>query len=52
LQTDNIFAVIENNDCTLNCIKFSNITSLLHTLKDVLISKHFNSTNRAERQGF
>jgi len=27
-------------------------TSLLHILKDVPISKYYNSTNRDERQGF
>jgi len=49
LQTDNIFVITENNDCTLNCVQFSNITSLLYPLKDVLVSKHCNSSNRTER---
>jgi len=52
LQTYNIFAVIENNDCTENCVKFSNITSLLHSLKDVHISNTATQPTELRDKGF
>jgi len=43
---------MEKNDCTSSCVKFINSTFLLHPLKDVLISKYCNSTNRLESRCF